>query len=341
MTSSSDISNSPNALLTDAVQPDAAKLAPPSRATPQQHSGAPVVFDRKAVQKHRNRAAKHFENHAFLKQRAAEDLADRLDVVPRPFDLILDLGSHTGEVSKEIRSRPLISSRVGSIISSDISHNFSLKIKELSLCADEELLPFKPFSFDAVVSSLSLHWVNDLPGTLVQIKNALKPDGLFISQMFGGKTLHELRSCLIEAETEIRGGAAMRVSPFADVQDMSSLLQRAGFTMPVADTETVTVRYSNPFTLFNDLRGMGETSAPVRSRTDAKLPNLTRAILYRTLEIYSEKFSDADGKYLATFEIVTASGWSPGPDQPQPLRRGSAKASLAQAIGSIEQKSPR
>ncbi|MFC7291299.1 methyltransferase domain-containing protein [Hirschia litorea] len=337
MTSSSKNSNSPNAPSSASHKPDSAKLAPPTT----QAIGAPVVFDRRLVKKHRNRAAKHFKNHDFIKKRAAEDLADRLDVVPRPFDLILDLGAHSGEATKEIRARKPISDRVETIISTDLSPNFISAASGLRAAADEEFLPFKPFSFDAVISSLSLHWVNDLPGTLMQIRNVLKPDGLFIGQMLGGKTLNELRTCLIEAETEIRGGAAMRISPFADIQDMSSLLQRAGFVMPVADTETVKVRYSNPFTLFNDLRGMGETSAPATTSQTKKSPNLTRTILFRALEIYSEKFTDKDGKYLTTFEIITASGWSPGPDQPQPLRRGSAKASLAEALGSVEQKSPR
>lgn len=306
--------------------------------TPEQltHSGAPTVFDRKSVRKHKNRAAQNFHNHSFLKKRAAEDMADRLEVIPRSFNRILDLGCHSAEVSSEIQNRASISDRISTIFSSDLSPSFAKNASALSLAADEESLPFKARSFDAVLSCLALHWVNDLPGCLVQIRNVLTPDGLFIGQLLGGRTLNELRSCFIEAETEIRGGAAMRVSPFADVQDMSNLLQRAGFVMPVADTETITVRYSNPISLFQDLRGMGETSATAIAGEQQAAPNLTRSIFFRALEIYAEKFTNADGKFLATFEIITASGWSPGPNQPSPLKPGSAKASLAQALGSNE-----
>lgn len=307
-------------------------ISRPPTASP--NSGAPSVFDRKSVKKHKNRAANNFSSFSFLKQRFAEDLADRLEVIPRPFPYLLDLGCHSGEVFNEISKRADISKRVGHVIGSDLSIKFVKQSGHTSLVADEEVLPFKPNSFDAVLSCLSLHWVNDLPGTLVQIRNALIPDGLFIGQLLGGRTLHELRTCLIEAETEIRGGAAMRVSPFADVQDISSLLQRAGFVMPVADTETVTVRYSNPISLFQDLRGMGEAASPVNAEQQ---PNLTKNIFFRAIEIYSEKFSDPDGKFLATFEVVTASGWSPGPDQPSPLKRGSAKASLTEALQNISE----
>ncbi len=300
------------------------------------NSGAPIVFDRLSVKKHRNRAAQNFGDHSFLKTRAAEDIADRLEVIPRPFKKILDIGSHTGEVEAELRSRPSIAERLGVVIKSDLSPKFATQSGELSVAADEEFLPFKPASFDAALSSLALHWVNDLPGALVQIRNALIPDGLFIAQLLGGRTLHELRTSLIEAETEIRGGAAMRISPFADVQDMSTLLQRAGFVMPVADTETITVRYSNPIKLFQDLRGMGETAASARRPNETRQPNLTRSILFKALEIYANKFSDKDGKFIATFEIVTASGWSPGPDQPKPLARGSAKVSLKDALNNVK-----
>jgi SAM-dependent methyltransferase len=197
------------------------------------------------------------------------------------------------------------------------------------VAADEEALPFADGSFDLVVSALSLHWVNDLPGALVQIRRVLKPDGLFIGIVLGGKTLTELRQSLLAAEEETRGGAANRVSPTMDVIDAASLLQRTGFTMPVADNDARTVRYSNPLRLLDDLRGMGETAA----FANRAAPPLGRRILMRAMEIYAERFSDKDGRVRATFEFVAMSGWAPGPNQPQAKRPGSATVRLADALG--------
>ncbi len=293
---------------------------------------APQVFDRQTVSRHRSRAAASFENHSFLKTRVAEDLADRLETIPRKFARVLDLGCHTGDVSRAVLARPVLRERIGDIISCDLSPAFAARAGGLAVAADEEWLPFAPGSFDLVLSGLSLHWVNDLPGALIQIRTILKPDGLFLGAMLGGATLTELRASLIAAESELRGGAAARVSPFADLQDLSGLLQRAGFALPVADADEVTVRYGDPFRLLADLRGMGETHAPASS--DA--PALTRSILFRALSQYVERHSDDQGKCRATFEILTACGWAPSPDQPKPLRPGSAAARLADALGSVE-----
>lgn len=303
-----------------------------SRATPPS-SHAPQLFDRKRLAVRRDRAAARFEDHSFLKQRAAEDLADRLEAIPRPFARVLDLGCHTGEVARAIRARPHLSERIGEIVSCDLSLAMAQRADGACLVADEEWLPFRPQSFDLVLSALSLHWVNDLPGALVQIRDVLKPDGLFLGAMLGGATLTELRASLLEAETNARGGAAMRVSPFADLQDLSALLQRAGFALPVADSEMVTVRYGDPLRLLTDVRGMGESHCPA----DMSAPPLTRSILFGALSDYVGRGSDEDGKITATFEILTACGWAPGPDQPKPLRPGSASARLADALGSVEQ----
>jgi SAM-dependent methyltransferase len=205
----------------------------------------------------------------------------------------------------------------------------------VDVVADEEGLPFANASFDLIISALSLHWVNDLPGALIQIRRALKPDGLFIGAAFGGRTLQELRQSLLAAEEEVRGGAAQRISPSLDVVDGAGLMQRAGFAMPVADGDIVTVRYRDPMRLLADLKGMGETAA----FAETGRPPLSRAMLARTMEIYCARFSDADGRCRATFEIVTLSGWAPAPAQPKPLRPGSAKVRLADALGVTEHSS--
>ena len=185
-------------------------------------------------------------------------------------------------------------------------------------------MPFEPESLDLVVSLLSLQAMNDIPGMLVQIRRALRPDGLFLGAFAGAGTLAELRECLLAAETELHGGASPRVTPFTDVRDAGALLQRAGFALPVADVETVTVRYDDMFGLMADLRAMGETSALAdRSRRPG-----TRDLFARAAEIYAERFVDADGRVRASFSIVWLSGWAPDASQQKPLKPGSAKVSL-------------
>ncbi len=178
----------------------------------------------------------------------------------------------------------------------------------------------------------SLHWTNDLPGALLQIRRALRPDGLFIGAFLGGATLTELRQSLLAAEAEIAGGAGPRVSPFADAVDAAGLLQRAGFALPVSDVDRVTVRYEHPLRLLADLRAMGETNV-LRDRPRRPL---TRAVLARAFDVYRERFGEADGRVPATFEIVTATGWAPSPTQPRPLQPGSATTRLADAVGGTE-----
>lgn len=282
------------------------------------------IFDRRLHARRRSRSAAHFADHSFLKQLAAEDTALRLSAINRSFDRVLDLGAHDGLTGRTLMADPLVASRLGEIVASDLSPAFAPDV-----VADEEALPFAEQSFDLVVSALSLHWVNDLPGALIQIRRVLKPDGLFIGTVLGGRTLTELRQCLLAAEEEIRGGASNRVSPFLDVIDGAGLLQRTGFAMPVADNDARTVRYAHPLRLLSDLRGMGETAA--FANRDA--PALTRAILLRAMEVYGQRFADADGRVRATFEFVTLSGWAPSPDQPKAKRPGSATVRLADALG--------
>jgi SAM-dependent methyltransferase len=289
-------------------------------------SGPIRIFDRRRHALRRTRASARFADHSFLKRAAAEDIALRLSAINRRFDRVLDLGAQGGVLEEALRKDPAVADRIGDVVSTDLSPGFAKP--PLGVVADEEALPFADSSFDLVVSALTLHWVNDLPGALVQIRRILKPDGLFIGIALGGRTLSELRQSLLAGEEQVRGGAANRVSPFMDVIDAAGLLQRAGFAMPVADNDARTVRYANPLRLLSDLRGMGETAALA-----SKAPALTRDILIRAMDIYRQRFSDPDGRIRATFEFVTLSGWAPSADQPRPKRPGSAQARLADALG--------
>jgi SAM-dependent methyltransferase len=203
---------------------------------------------------------------------------------------------------------------------------------EADVVADEEALPFLDASLDLVVSALALQFVNDLPGALVQIRRALKGDGLFLAALLGGETLTELRQSFAAAESEMEGGVSPRVAPFADIREMGALLQRAGFALPVTDVERLTVRYPSPFMLMGELRRMGGTNILVERR---RTP-LRRATLSRMAEIYAQRFSDSDGKVRATFEVLWLSGWAPHESQQKPLRPGSAQARLADALGTKE-----
>ena len=222
-------------------------------------------------------------------------------------------------------------SKIGVLIETDLSVPMLAGRGTPRAAADEEALPFADASLDLVVSTLGLHWTNDVVGALVQIRRALKPDGLFIGALLGGATLTELRQVLLEAEVQVAGGAAPRVSPFADASDAAGLLQRAGFALPVADVDRVTVRYPHLFALLADLRAMGETHAPA----DRERRPLRRAVLQRAAELYADRFSGPDGKIVATFEILTLTGWAPHERQQKPLPRGSGKTPLGDALSAI------
>ena len=287
---------------------------------------SPLIFDRALIRARRRRAAS-IGPATFLLDRVADDLADRLAVVLRRFDLALDLGS-PGDAVRTALARL---GSIGRIVSADTVLETAAATAPF-VVADEEALPFRDAAFDLVVSALSLQFVNDLPGTLVQIRRVLKPDGLFLAALIGGDTLTELRQSFAAAESEIEGGVSPRVAPFADLRDLGALLQRAGFALPVTDVDRVTVRYDTAFALMHDLRRMGATNALL----DRRRAPLKRATLMRMAEFYAERFADADGRMRATFEIVWLSGWVPHPSQQQPLRPGSAKSRLADALGARE-----
>ncbi|MBD3669069.1 MAG: methyltransferase domain-containing protein [Kangiella sp.] len=297
------------------------------------------VFNRAKVRTHRERAAAALDVHGFLFEETADRLADRLDDITHRFPLALDLGCHGGEMGRQIFG-PQTMGRGGieRLIQADLSPAMAAQTRAGGaagmpvLAADEEFLPFGEATFDAVLSNLSLHWVNDLPGALLQIRKALKPDGLFLASMLGGETLAELRECMAEAEIELTGGLSPRVSPFADVRDLGGLLQRAGFALPVVDADVVTVSYETPMKLLYDLRGMGESNAVAEAK-----PGLARRdLLAKAMAIYEDRYLDSDGRFPATFRILTLTAWAPAPSQQQPLSPGSAETRLADVLDTEE-----
>ncbi len=241
----------------------------------------------------------------------------------RDFPVAVDLSAQPGVFSEAVADSDA-AARIGPVLTPTS--------REERAAPGAAALPLQPNSTDLIVSLLSLHWANDLPGALAQIRQALKPDGLFIGTLFGAGTLKELRGVLTEAELAERGGAQARVSPFADGFDGAALLQRAGFALPVSDVDRFTVRYPDLAALVRDLRAMGETNVlagPVRP--------LSRAVFTRAAALYAERHGEADGRIPATFEIVHLAGWKPHESQQKPLPRGSAKMRLADALGVKEQ----
>ncbi|HVT56388.1 MAG TPA: methyltransferase domain-containing protein [Xanthobacteraceae bacterium] len=287
----------------------------------------PVLFDRKLLRSRRRRAIALGEE-TFLLDQVAQEFVERLAAVKRQFTLALDLGTPNAALANELAKN----SQVGRVVASNpIAHG----ARQFSIVAsDEESLPFGEERFDLVVSALSLQWVNDLPGTLVQIRRVLKPDGLLLAALIGGESLNELRASFAAAEAEFTGGASPRVSPFVEVRSLGSLLQRAGYALPVIDSDRHVVRYRDPFKLFSDVRRMGATNA----LTERSRKPLTKKILARAAEIYAERFSDPDGRLRATFDVLWISGWAPHASQQKPLKPGSAKARLADALG-VKEKS--
>ena len=286
-------------------------------------SPSPLIFDRALLRLRRRRAAA-LGPATFLLDRVADDLADRLQAVLRRFALVLDLGTPGAAVREALVRLPSI----GTVVTANALVP-APPAYAADVVTDEEALPFGEASFDLVVSALALQFVNDLPGTLVQIRRTLKPDGLFAAALMGGETLTELRASFAAAESEMEGGLSPRVAPFADLRDLGALLQRAGFALPVTDVERLVVRYDSAFALMHDLRRMGASNVLI----DRRRTPLRRATLIRMAEIYGERFADEDGRVRATFDIVWLSGWAPHPSQQQPLRPGSAQARLADALG--------
>lgn len=295
-------------------------------------TASPLLFDRNLHRARLDRAAPDFASADFLKARTAQDVVMRLETILRRFPVAVDLGARNGHFFKAL-SESDARQNIDTLIEADLSGRMLAGRETPRVVADEERLPFGDATLDLVVSTLSLHWTNDLVGALIQIRRALRPDGLFLGAIFGGATLTELRQCLLAAEAEVSDGAAMRVSPFADAIDAAGLLQRAGFALPVADVDRVKVRYSHPIKLLQDLRRMGETSVLL----DRSRKPLSRKVLFRAMELYVERFAESDGKVPATFEIVSVTGWAPHDSQQKPLRPGSAKMRLADALGTQEQ----
>jgi SAM-dependent methyltransferase len=293
-------------------------------------SSPPLLFDRRLLRVRRVRAGA-LGASTFLVERVAEDMSDRLAAVLRHFECAVDLATPTDAVRQALAA----SGKVDTVIAVDPLARTSASCcnsQGPTVAADEERLPFRDASLDLVVSALALQFVNDLPGTLVQIRRALKPDGLLLAALAGGDTLIELRQAFAAAEAEVDDGISPRVIPFADVRDIGTLVQRAGLALPVTDVDRITVRYPSPLGLMHDLRRMGATNVLMeRSRRP-----LRRATLKRMMDIYVERFADDDGRIRATFEIIWLSGWAPHASQQKPLRPGSARRQLADALGTKE-----
>lgn len=272
-----------------------------------------TVFDRRQIRRQRLRAASTLPDHDFLFRWTMEQIAERLSLVRRQFPFCLRIGER----------------------GPDLTGDFGIERQYVTgrdVVCEEDFFPFAPQAFDLVVSGLNLHTVNDLPGALLQIRKSLKPDGLFVAAMLGGETLHELRDCLSEAELALSRGITPRVAPFADKPQAGALLQRAGFALPVIDSEIVTVTYESIFPLMRDLRLMGEGNAIAE-----RAKNFTgRRLFLEAGKRYAEKYAEEDGRIRASFEVIFLIGWAPHAAQQQPLPRGSAKTRLADFLGTDE-----
>jgi SAM-dependent methyltransferase len=274
---------------------------------------APLLFDRALLHARQNRAQR-IDPVTFLFDRVVEDMEERLNAVLRDFSDVAEIWTPGELLRKPSRDR--------------FKSIAQIKLEQ----SGQEILALKPEALDLVVSALAFQFVNDLPGVLAQIRRALRPDGLLLAAMLGGDTLTELRQSFAAAEAECEGGVSPRVAPFADLRDVGALLQRAGFALPVTDVDRIVVRYDNAFALMQDLRRMGATNVLAeRRRTPTR-----RTTLLRMAQIYAERFSDADGRVRATFDVIWLSGWAPHESQQKPLKPGSAKAGLAEAVRGLK-----
>lgn len=283
--------------------------------------GDATIFDRDLLKSRRDITSAQFHNHDFLLKEITQRLLDNLEDIKREFHKVLNIGGHQKLMDDYFPSRFLIHQ--------DLSFNRITSLKSYAIQADEEFLPLKRGSLDLVLCALNLHWVNDLPGALVQILQSLKPDGLFIGAALGGETLFELRSSMMKADIDHLGGIRPHTSPLMDVRDAGGLMQRAGFALPVVSTERITVTYSDAFTLMKELKGMGENNALVKG-----YKGLTTAThMMKVAKIYSDDFANEEGRIPVTFDILYFQGWSPHESQQKPLKPGSAKMSLKDALG--------
>lgn len=292
----------------------------------------PAVFDRRALALQRARAlADPRPGSDFLVRLVAGDIADRLATISRRFSTAIVVGDPTGAVVAAVEA----SGRVDRVVRADLlRRGRSDGGRGPDLVLDDELFPFAADSVDLVISALTLHWVNDLPGALIQIRRALRPDGLFLATFAGGETLGELREAFLAAEAELRGGATPRVAPFADLRDLGALLQRAGFALPVTDQDRLTLRYDSPLHLMRELKAMGAGNTLVERARGLMTPDL----LARAMEHYGTRSGDPDGRVRATVTLVSMSGWAPHESQQKPLAPGSAQTRLADALGTVERR---
>jgi SAM-dependent methyltransferase len=286
------------------------------------------LFDRPLLRKRRERFAAEIAGHEFLLRHVAREIAERIEAIMRDFPLALDLGAYRGELGSRVAALP----RVGEMIYAESAPRLAALCPHPALVCDEDLLPFKDGGLNLIVSGLALHRVNDLPGSLIQIRRALTPDGLFLGAALGSRSLSELRAALIEAEAEAQGGASPHIAPFADIRDYGGLLQRAGFALPVTDAELLTLIYPTPRDLMAEIRVLGGGNV-LSSRRKAPM---ARGTLERAEAIYRARHGTEDGKIVASFEIVYLAGWAPHESQQKPLRPGSAQARLADALRTVE-----
>ncbi len=289
-----------------------------------------LIFDRRLLRARRARFAHEIAARQSLLGRVAGEISERIALMLRPFPRALDLGAYHGLLGKTVSQLP----SVGGMIYAESVFECAVSCPAPSLVCDEDMLPFKEESLNLIVSGLALHRVNDLPGALLQIRCALGPDGLFMAAVLGAGALLELRNVLLEAESEMTGGASPHVAPFGDVREYGALLMRAGFALPVADAETLTMPYANLRELMREIRALGGGNVLLsRSRRP-----LSRKVLERAESLYRERHSLPDGRVSASFEIVYLSGWAPDPSQQKPLKPGSAARRLADALGTKEEK---
>lgn len=301
---------------------------------------APQIFDRDLLARRRTRAASDFASARFLHEEVGARLIERLDEIKRSFPFAVNLGAMDGHLTPQLLGQ----NGIERVLQLELCEELARQMQTTAtnpeqarpttthLCqtivADEEWLPLRPQSVDLVISNLALHWVNDLPGALAQIRMALKPDGLFMAAILGGETLFELRRCLMEAEMEATGGISPRLSPLTEVRDAGGLLQRAGLALPVVDRETITVTYADPIKLLYDLRAMGATNL---THNRPRKP-LRRAVLMDALSRYRQHFTVEEGRVQATFEVIYLAGWAPHESQQKPAARGSGTHSLVEAL---------
>ena len=279
------------------------------------------IFDRRIVRLRRDRIASDFQKYDFLNREITNRLIDNIQDIKRTFNRVLNLGCHSKTITDHFKK--------SFIVDQNLSFKMTAKADCSKIQADEEFLPLRDQSLDLVISCLNLHWVNDLPGTLVQTKHCLKPDGLFLGAFLGGETLTELRQSMLKADMEYHGGISPHISPFIDVRDAGSLMQRAGFALPVVNIEKITVTYSDAFSLMKELRGMGENNALVKRYKALTSPKL----MLNVAKHYHADFALENGKIPATFNIIYMQGWAPHESQQKPLKPGSGNMFLKDALG--------